>query len=115
MAARSSSPASPARVRSRSSACRLPRRRRSPLRTFSARTARRFAPRAVVTKLLADLVADAIFLLVERRLLELRDMAAILARHGALFLANLMIVLMQARRLLVGHLAFLHFLMNAEI
>ncbi|HKF96957.1 MAG TPA: hypothetical protein VKB20_01775 [Steroidobacteraceae bacterium] len=47
---------------------------------------------AVEWPLLADLLADLVLLLVERALFGLGDVAAIGARHGALFLADRVIL-----------------------
>ncbi len=49
--------------------------------------------RCAMQALLTDLVADSVFLLVQRALLLARDMAAVLVGHHALFPANLMIFL----------------------
>src|SRR6478672_13172350 len=56
--------------------------------------------------LLADLLADLVLLLVERALLGLGDMAAVGARHGALFPADRVILGVQLLRLRLGDLAF---------
>ncbi|WP_425354096.1 hypothetical protein, partial [Burkholderia contaminans] len=51
----------------------------------------------VLSILLADLVADRIFLLVQHVLFALRDVAVILRSHVPLFPADLAVVTMQAR------------------
>lgn len=66
------------------------------LDTWNGASALALSPRFHVAALLAlptDLVADSVFLLVQRVLLLVRDMAAVLAGHHALFPANLMIFL----------------------
>ena len=50
---------------------------------------------AQANRLLADLSADAVFLLIQRFLLLFGDMALVLARHIAFLLADLMIFMMQ--------------------
>src|SRR5271157_5811834 len=64
---------------------------------------------------LADLVADPVLLLVERLLLQLRDVAAVLARHRPLFAADLTIVLVQGRRLGFAEISVLHLIVDARI
>jgi hypothetical protein len=49
-----------------------------------------------------DFLADAIFLLVQHLLLRFRDVAAVLAGHGALFLPDLMILVMKRSGLTFG-------------
>src|ERR1700690_2016445 len=66
-------------------------------------------------RLLADLSADSILLLVQRFLLLFGDVPAVLRRHATLFLANLPVFLVELRSLAFGYLAFLHFLLNALI
>jgi len=58
--------------------------------------------RGLASLLRRYLTADAVFLLVQHRLLALGDMAAILAGHIALFLTNLMIVVVQRVCLTLG-------------
>ena len=62
-----------------------------------------------------DVLADAIFLLVEHLLFRFRDVAAILAGHGALFLPDLMILMMQRGRLAFGHRPILDVLVNPAV
>src|SRR6202165_1856001 len=66
-------------------------------------------------RLLADLLADLVLLLVERLLLGLGDVAVIGARHGALFLADGAVLTVQLRRLRLGDLAFLALLADALV
>src|SRR5215468_261287 len=61
---------------------------------------------AAAWPLLADLLADLVLLLVERTLFGLGDVAAIGARHGALFLADRVILGVQLVRLRLGDLTF---------
>jgi hypothetical protein len=65
--------------------------------------------------LLADLPAHPVFLLIEDALLGFGDMAAILASHTTLFLANLVIFPVELARLLWRDFAFLDFLVDAVI
>ena len=65
------------------------------------------ACRPARTSLLADLPADRVLLLVERLLFLLRDVAAVLAGHQALFLADLPIILVQGCGLRLGEVPFL--------
>ncbi len=67
------------------------------------------------TTLFSDLLADAVFLLVQRLLFLLGDMAAILAGHGAFFVANLMIFRVQLGSLALGNFALFDFTMDAAI
>src|SRR5204863_4013723 len=66
-------------------------------------------------RLLADLPADLVLLLVERLLLGLGDVAAVGARHGALFLADGAVLSVQLGRLRLGDLSFLALLMDALV
>jgi uncharacterized membrane protein YtjA (UPF0391 family) len=65
--------------------------------------------------LLTDLSAHPVFLLIEDALLGFGDMAAVLAGHAALFLANLVILPVELARLLWRDFAFLDFLVDAVI
>ena len=56
-----------------------------------------------------------VFLLVQRVVFAPGNVAAVLTRHVALFLANLMVIAMQSRRLGVGHLTLSYFLVNATV
>src|ERR1700691_1765700 len=64
---------------------------------------------------LADLSADAVFLLVQHSLLGLSNVTAILAGHVTLFLANLMILVMQLGRFALAHLTFFDFVVNTPV
>jgi histidine ammonia-lyase len=59
------------------------------------------------------LLADAVFLAIERVLLALCDVAAIVARRHALLMVDLPIFLVQRHRLLRGQLALLALPVNA--
>src|SRR5258708_25691597 len=62
-----------------------------------------------------DFLADGIFLLVEHFLFRFRDVAAVLAGHGALFLPDLMILMMQRGRLAAGDRPILDVLVNPAV
>src|SRR5204863_5575748 len=65
-------------------------------------------------ELAADLLAHVILLLVQRPLLEPGDVAAVLACHVALFLADLMVLLAELIGLLVRQVAFLDLMVDAR-
>src|SRR5579871_5079345 len=69
----------------------------------------------VTSGLFPDLPADGVLLLVERALLLLRDVAAVLRCHCALFLADLAVFLVQLGGLALRHLARLHFVLDALV
>jgi hypothetical protein len=56
-----------------------------------------------------------VFLLVQRVVFTPGNVAAVLARHVALLLANLMVIAMQSRRLGVRHFTVSYRLVNATI
>src|SRR5450432_4271856 len=62
-----------------------------------------------------DFLADGIFLLVEHLLFRFRDVAAVLAGHGALFLPDLMILVMKRGGLTFGQGPILHVLVNPRV
>ena len=64
---------------------------------------------------MADLSAYVVFLLIRGVVFSPGDVAAVLACHIALLLANLMVIAMQSRRLGVRHFAFPYVLMNASV
>src|SRR5215469_8108290 len=66
-------------------------------------------------RLLPDLPADLILLLVERALLGLREVAAVGAGHGTLFVADRAILAMQPCGLAPGELAFLALLVDTLV
>jgi hypothetical protein len=70
---------------------------------------------AQANRLLADLSADAVFLLIQRFLLLFGDMALVLARHIAFLLADLMIFMMQVLCLRFVNLAFSVFSVDTSI
>src|SRR5438876_8565523 len=63
-------------------------------------------------ELAADLLAHVVLLLVQRLLLEPGDVAAVLACHIALFLPDLMVLLVQLIGLLVRQVAFLDLMVD---
>jgi hypothetical protein len=63
----------------------------------------------------ADLLAHVVLLLVQRRLLELGDVAAVLARHAPLFLADLVVLRVEPSRPLLRELTFLDLTMDAGV
>jgi hypothetical protein len=69
----------------------------------------------MANNLLANLSADCVFLLIQRFLLLFGDMAAVLARHVAFLLANLMILMVQLLRLTFGDFAIFAFPVDAQI
>ena len=73
----------------------------------------RFLPGPV--RSLADLPADLVLLLVQRLLLGLGDVAAVLRRHGALFLADLVVFAVQLGGLGLAHLALGDFGVDALV
>ena len=64
---------------------------------------------------LADLGADAVLLLVQGTLVQLRDVAAILPRHGMFFAANLPIFFVQRGCLALADLATFHLVVDAPV
>jgi hypothetical protein len=68
-----------------------------------------------LARLLADLAADPIFLPVKRSLLPFGDMAAVLRRHAALFVANLPVFFVHRPSLGFGYLACLHLPVDAPV
>ena len=65
---------------------------------------------------MADLSAHRVFLLIEAALLRFGDMAAVVAGHVALLMANLSIfLLVETARLLPRHFTVLNVLMDAVI
>jgi hypothetical protein len=70
---------------------------------------------AQANRLLADLSADAVFLLIQRFLLLFGDMALVLARHIAFLLADLMIFMMQVLCLRFVNFAFSVFSVDTSI
>src|SRR2546430_13566572 len=77
----------------------LPRAR---LKQHGGSAVRRAPAARTQARLLADLLADLVLLLVERLLLGLGDVAAVGARHGALFLADGAVLSVQLGRLRLG-------------
>jgi hypothetical protein len=65
--------------------------------------------------LLADLLADRVFLVIQSLLFLLGDVAAILAGHDPFFLADVAILLVQRGGFGLAHIAFLNFLMDSFI
>ena len=61
------------------------------------------------------MVADLVFLLVQDTLLSLSDVAAVLAGHVTLFLADLVVFVVQGIRLPFGDLAFLQLFIDAPV
>src|SRR5207237_5590579 len=90
----------------------LPRAR---LKQHGGSAVRRAPAARTQARLLADLLADLVLLLVERLLLGLGDVAAVGARHGALFLADGAVLAVQLGRLRLGELPFLALLMDALV
>src|SRR5438105_9059316 len=90
----------------------LPRAR---LKQHGGSAVRRAPAARTQARLLADLLADLVLLLVERLLLGLGDVAAVGARHGALFLADGAVLSVQLGRLRLGELAFLALLVDALV
>ena len=66
-------------------------------------------------ELLADLLADRVLVLVERLLLLLGDVAAVLSGHQALFLADLPIALVQGGSLRPAEFALLYLGLDALV
>src|SRR5579864_7563510 len=77
--------------------------------------------RSAVTQLqlsclsLADLFADAIFLLIQYCLFRLGDVAAVLSGHIAFFLADSMVFLVQRLGLRLAHFAFFDFVLDTLV
>src|SRR5258708_15332806 len=78
----------------------------------SWRNARR-QPRPPLPGSVTDLAADLVFLLVQRPLFSLGDVAAVGTGHRTFFHADLMVLPMQLGGLALADLAFLDFLVDA--
>lgn len=70
---------------------------------------------ARLVTLSANLMAQTILLLIERGLINSRQMPTVLARHVALFLTNLMVVLVQGLRLCSRQFPFFDFGVDARV